>query len=197
MCFSAGQFQKYIYQRQYTKASSVLTVGHKFHHIIQRTPQCFADLSHGFNRDVFISGHLENDLVADTLGLFKIFLFHIPVDQQFPKLFIAYIYTVSLNSIRIYSKNRNSWSWLSEYNIIFLAKMQNKVNDFRTHKSVKNTDLNMYFKENHHTAIIKKEDWIKVQKLLSERNNTAKRATLRRLSNHFVAYRVKDGLFKG
>ena len=29
--------------------------------------------------------------------------------------------------------------------------------DFRTHKSVKNTDLNMYFKENHHTAIIKKE----------------------------------------
>lgn len=69
--------------------------------------------------------------------------------------------------------------------------------DFHTHKSVKNTDLNMYFKENHHTAIIKKEDWIKVQKLLSERHSTAKRATLRRLSNHFVAYRVKDGLFKG
>lgn len=69
--------------------------------------------------------------------------------------------------------------------------------DFRTHKSVKNTDLNMYFKENHHTAIIKKEDWIKVQKLLSERHSTAKRAALRRLSNHFVAYRVKDGLFKG
>lgn len=69
--------------------------------------------------------------------------------------------------------------------------------DFRTHKSVKNTDLNMYFKENHHTAIIKKEDWIKVQKLLSERHSTAERATLRRLSNHFVACRVKDGLFKG
>ena len=69
--------------------------------------------------------------------------------------------------------------------------------DFRTHKSVKNTDLNMYFKENHHTAIIKKEDWIKVQKLLSEQHSTAERATLRRLSNHFVAYRVKDGLFKG
>ena len=69
--------------------------------------------------------------------------------------------------------------------------------DFRTHKSVKNTDLNMYFKENHHTAIIKKEDWITVQKLLSERHSTAKQATLRRLSNHFVAYRVKDGLFKG
>lgn len=42
-----------------------------------------------------------------------------------------------------------------------------------------------------------KEDWIKVQKLLSERHSTAKRTTLRRLSNHFVAYRVKDGLFKG
>lgn len=42
-----------------------------------------------------------------------------------------------------------------------------------------------------------KEDWIKVQRLLSERHSTAKRATLRRLSNHFVAYRVKDGLFKG
>ena len=69
--------------------------------------------------------------------------------------------------------------------------------DVRTHKTVKTTDLNMYFKENHHTAIIKKEDWTKVQKLLSERHNTAKRATLRRLSNHFVAYRVKDGLFKG
>lgn len=55
----------------------------------------------------------------------------------------------------------------------------------------------MYFKENHHTAIVKKEDWIKVQKLLSEQHSTAKRATLRRLSNHFVAYRVKDGLFKG
>lgn len=37
--------------------------------------------------------------------------------------------------------------------------------DFRTHKSVKNTDLNMYFKENHHTAIIKKEDWIKGTKV--------------------------------
>ena len=69
--------------------------------------------------------------------------------------------------------------------------------DFRTHKSVKNTDLNMYFKENHHTAIVKKEDWIKVQKLLSERHGAHQKATLRLLSNHFIAYRVKDGLFKG
>ena len=69
--------------------------------------------------------------------------------------------------------------------------------DFRTHKSVKNTDLNMYFKENHHTAIIKKEDWLKVQKLLSERHTSPHKAKLRFLSNRFVAHRVKDGLFKG
>lgn len=69
--------------------------------------------------------------------------------------------------------------------------------DFRTHKSVKNTDLNMYFKENHHTAIIKKEDWLKVQKLLSERHTSLHKAKLRFLSNRFVAHRVKDGLFKG
>ena len=69
--------------------------------------------------------------------------------------------------------------------------------DFRTHKSVKNTDLNMYFKENHHTAIIKKEDWLKVQKLLSERHTSLHKAKLRFLSSRFVAHRVKDGLFKG
>ena len=69
--------------------------------------------------------------------------------------------------------------------------------DFRTHKSVKNTDLNMYFKENHHTAIVKKEDWLKVQKLLSERHASPHKAKLRFLSNRFVAHRVKDGLFKG
>ena len=69
--------------------------------------------------------------------------------------------------------------------------------DFRTHKSVKNTDLNMYFKENHHTAIIKKEDWLKVQKLLSEWHTSPHKAKLRFLSNRFVAHRVKDGLFKG
>lgn len=69
--------------------------------------------------------------------------------------------------------------------------------DFRTHKSVKNTDLNMYFKENHHAAIIRKEDWLKVQKLLSERRASFPKAGLRFLSNHFVAHRVKDGLFKG
>lgn len=69
--------------------------------------------------------------------------------------------------------------------------------DFRTHKSVKNTDLNMYFKENHHTAIIKKEDWIKVQEILAVRRDGKKVATLRCLTNRFVVSRVKDGLFQG
>ncbi len=68
--------------------------------------------------------------------------------------------------------------------------------DFRTHKSVKNTDLNMYFKENHHAAIIKKEDWRKAQEILAARRDTKKIATLRRLVNRFVASRVKDGIFK-
>lgn len=69
--------------------------------------------------------------------------------------------------------------------------------DYRTHRSVKNTDLNMYFKENHHTAIIKKEDWLKVQKLLAVGHSTAKKAKLRLLDNRFIVTRIKDGLFKG
>lgn len=69
--------------------------------------------------------------------------------------------------------------------------------DYRTHRSVKNTDLNMYFKENHHTAIIKKEDWIKVQNLLAAGHSTAKKAKLRLLDNRFIVTRIKDGLFKG
>ena len=69
--------------------------------------------------------------------------------------------------------------------------------DFRTHRSVKNTDLNMYFKENHHTAIIKKEDWLKVQKLLTEKRGTPPKAKLRLLGTRFIVNRLKDGLFKG
>ena len=69
--------------------------------------------------------------------------------------------------------------------------------DFRTHKSVKNTDLNMYFKENHHTAIIRRKDWQRVQTLLTERRSRSAKAKLQTLGNHFVANRVKDGLFKG
>ncbi len=69
--------------------------------------------------------------------------------------------------------------------------------DYRTHRSVKNTDLNMYFKENHHTAIIKKEDWLKVQNLLAAGHSTAKKAKLRLLDNRFIVTRIKDGLFKG
>ena len=69
--------------------------------------------------------------------------------------------------------------------------------DFRTHKSVKNTDLNMYFKENHHAAIIQKTDWLKVQKLLSERHKATKKAVPHRLASHFIVCQVKNGLFKG
>lgn len=69
--------------------------------------------------------------------------------------------------------------------------------DFKTHKSVKNTKLNMYFKENHHTAIISKKDWLKVQELLALRQDVGKVVKLRRLVNRFVAPRVKDGIFKG
>ena len=36
-----------------------------------------------------------------------------------------------------------------------------------------------------------------MQKLLSERRASFPKAGLRFLSNHFVAHRVKDGLFKG
>lgn len=69
--------------------------------------------------------------------------------------------------------------------------------DFRTHRSVRNTDLNMYFKANHHAAIIKKDDWKKVQEILSVRRDVEKVAALRHLVNRFVVSRVKDGLFKG
>ncbi len=69
--------------------------------------------------------------------------------------------------------------------------------DFRTHKSIKNVDLNKYFKEGHHDAIISKRDWNKVQDILSQRR-TAKRTTkLRRLGSWLVAKHLKDGLFKG
>ncbi|EJX09494.1 phage integrase family site-specific recombinase [gut metagenome] len=69
--------------------------------------------------------------------------------------------------------------------------------DYRTHKSVKNTDLNMYFKEAHHVPIIKKADWLRAQDILAHRKNTTKLTTLRSLTTKFVAPRVKEGLFQG
>lgn len=69
--------------------------------------------------------------------------------------------------------------------------------DFRTHKSVKNTDLNMYFKENHHAAIVPKSDWLKVQEILSLRRDGKKTVRLRWLGEKFVAQQVKNGLLKG
>lgn len=69
--------------------------------------------------------------------------------------------------------------------------------DFRTHKAVKNTDLDMFFKEDHHAAIIPREKWNRVQALLSMPRRSRKSAPLRKMDNHFIAKRVKDGLFQG
>ena len=69
--------------------------------------------------------------------------------------------------------------------------------NFKTHKSVPNTELNKYLKEEHHAAIIQKSDWKKVQELLALRRDVGRVVTLRKLVNRFVAPRVKDGLFKG
>ena len=69
--------------------------------------------------------------------------------------------------------------------------------DYRSHKSVKNTDLNMYFKENHHVAIVSKDDWKKVQEILLHSKPGRKKSDIPKLSKKFVVSRVKDGLFKG
>lgn len=69
--------------------------------------------------------------------------------------------------------------------------------NFKTHRSVPNTELNKYLKEEHHAAIIKKSDWKKVQELLTLRKDVGRVVTLRKLANRFVAPRVKEGLFKG
>lgn len=69
--------------------------------------------------------------------------------------------------------------------------------DFRTHKSVRNTELNMYFSENHHAAIIAKKDWKRVQEVLAQRKRRGRRQALRTLSSRVVATRVKHGFSKG
>lgn len=68
--------------------------------------------------------------------------------------------------------------------------------DYRNHRSVKNTKLNMYFKENHHAAIIPREKWLRVQELLKVRRDVGRVTTLRKLANRFIVKRVKDGLLK-
>ena len=69
--------------------------------------------------------------------------------------------------------------------------------DFRTHKAVKNTDLNMYFKENHHAAIIERKKWKEVQTLLLVRRKAKRVAMLQKPPTRFAIKRVKDGMFKG
>ena len=69
--------------------------------------------------------------------------------------------------------------------------------DFRTHKSVKNTELDKFFKEDHHAAIIPREKWNRVQVLLAMPRRGRKPSLLRKLENRFIVKRVKDGLFQG
>ena len=68
--------------------------------------------------------------------------------------------------------------------------------DFRTYKSVKNTNQNMYF-EKTYAAIIPKSDWLRAQEILSLRRGVKKAVRLRRLGEKFVAPRVKSGLLQG
>lgn len=69
--------------------------------------------------------------------------------------------------------------------------------DFRTHKSVKNTELDKFFKEDHHAAIIPREKWNRVQELLAAPRRSRKAKLLRRLETRLIVKRVKDGLFQG
>ena len=69
--------------------------------------------------------------------------------------------------------------------------------DFREHRSVKNTELNKYFKENHHAAIIKKAHCQQVLEILSIRCTDERVTELRRLTSRFVVTRAKHPLFKG
>ena len=69
--------------------------------------------------------------------------------------------------------------------------------DFQEHKSVKNTMLNKYFKEEHHTAIIKKSDWQKVQQILDEKPLPGKSARLHAMPKRFTVTRSKDKYFRG
>ena len=63
--------------------------------------------------------------------------------------------------------------------------------DFRTYKSVKNTNQNMYF-EKTYAAIIPKSDWLRAQEILSLRRGVKKAVRLRRLGEKFVAQRVRS-----
>ena len=69
--------------------------------------------------------------------------------------------------------------------------------DFRTHKAVKNTELDKFFKEDHHAAIIPRKKWNQVQAPFSLPRRKRIVGPLRKLESRFVAKRVKDGLFQG
>lgn len=101
-------------------------------------------------------------------------------------------------------KGLDSWPSSTVKNILRNEKycgdalMQKTVTtDYRTHKSVKNTIVNKYFREGHHTAIIEREKWNQVQKILETHKKASRAVKLRELSDRFMVKRVKDGLFKG
>ncbi len=68
--------------------------------------------------------------------------------------------------------------------------------DFREHKSVKNTMLNKYFKEEHQRNH-KKSDWQKVQQILDEKPLPGKSARLHAMPKRFTITRSKDKYFRG
>lgn len=57
--------------------------------------------------------------------------------------------------------------------------------------------LNKYFKEEHHTAIIKKSDWQKVQQILDEKPLSGKSTRLHAMPKRFTVTRSKDKYFRG
>lgn len=154
--------------------------------------------------------------VQNTLGYYRDHFGRLVIEPTEAKI-VEYIYesclegatpteiAASLTEQGIKSPmGKNSWNSATVRSILrnekycgdaLMQKTYSK--DFKSHKSVKNTKLNMYFKENHHAAIIDKKAWRKVQDILALRKDVDRVVTLRRLVNRFVAPRVKDGLFKG
>ena len=69
--------------------------------------------------------------------------------------------------------------------------------DYLTHKSVKNKDLlPQYFWENNHPAIIKREQWNRVQELLAA-GKWSRGTKAKAMEKKFTVARVKSGVLRG
>ncbi len=154
--------------------------------------------------------------VYNTLGYYRDHFGRVVIEPTEAKI-IEYIYesclegasvseiAVALTEQQIKSpKGHSHWSAGTVRSILRNEKycgdaimQKTYTKDFRTHKSVKNVDLNKYFKEGHHDAIIRKKDWQKVQDILSLRRASKKPATMRKLGSRFIVSRIKNGLFQG